>query len=127
MGFVAVTEARLQNMRQKHRPEILKVVEERSKGVRAWKDSGGLASKLFSFKQDRGSSITETDRLEKDIDASQLVFHSTSFNEFLNGLMVDSEIDSLPDLKEQVPYLFCLLWKSIYKSFISIIYHRDIQ
>lgn len=127
MGFVAVTEVRLQNMRQKHRPEILKVVEERSKGVRAWKDSGGLASKLFSFKQDRGSSIIETDPLEKDMAKSQLESRSTTFDEFLNGLMVDSEIDSLPDLQEQVPYLFCLLWKSIYKSFICIIYHQDIQ
>lgn len=105
MGFVAVTEVRLQNMRQKHRPEILKVVEERSKGVRAWKDSGGLASKLFSFKQDRGSSIIETDPLEKDMAKSQLESRSTTFDEFLNGLMVDSEIDSLPDLQEQVVWL----------------------
>ncbi|KAJ6407363.1 hypothetical protein OIU84_010801 [Salix udensis] len=44
MGYLAVTEARLLELREKHRPAVLVVVEERSKGGRIWKDSKGLAS-----------------------------------------------------------------------------------
>ncbi|KAJ6742610.1 TBC1 DOMAIN FAMILY MEMBER GTPASE-ACTIVATING PROTEIN [Salix viminalis] len=59
MGYLAVTEARLLELREKHRPAVLVVVEERSKGGRIWKDSKGLASKLYSFKHDPGSLVEE--------------------------------------------------------------------
>ncbi|KAB1208001.1 hypothetical protein CJ030_MR7G002563 [Morella rubra] len=52
MGYIAVIESRLQEMRKKHRPAVLAVVEERSRRGRVWKDSKGLASKLYSFKHD---------------------------------------------------------------------------
>ncbi|KAE8099504.1 hypothetical protein FH972_017482 [Carpinus fangiana] len=110
MGFLAVTEARLQELRKKHRPAVLVVVEERSKRGRAWKDSKGLVSKLYSFKHDPGSLIEEKECTEggnnpADGDKSPLESHSSNLDELLNSLNVDSEVDSLPDLQEQVVWL----------------------
>eukprot|EP00261_Vitis_vinifera_P022045 XP_010653475.1 PREDICTED: TBC1 domain family member 8B isoform X3 [Vitis vinifera] len=106
MGYLAVTEARLQELRKKHRPAVLGVIEERSKEGRVWKDSKGLASKLYSFKHDPGSLIKETntegsgDNLT-DGDQSP----SANLDVFLKGLTVNSEGDSVPDLQEQVVWL----------------------
>ncbi|KAK9106537.1 hypothetical protein Syun_022548 [Stephania yunnanensis] len=46
MGYQAVSNARLRESRHKHRPLVRSVIEERSKGLNAWKDTQGLASKL---------------------------------------------------------------------------------
>ncbi|XP_030925810.1 TBC1 domain family member 8B-like isoform X1 [Quercus lobata] len=109
MGFLAVTEARLQELRTKHRPAVLVVVEERSKRGRVWKDSKGLASKLYSFKHDPVSLIEEKKSTEggdnlADEDKSPLN-GTTNLDGLLNSLSVDSELDSLPDLQEQVVWL----------------------
>jgi hypothetical protein len=114
MGFLAVTEARLQELRKKHRPAVLLVVEERSKRGRVWKDSKGLASKLYSFKHDPGSLIEEKESTEgghnlADGDKSPLESHSSNLDELLNSLNVNAEVDSLPDLQEQVAFSFLLL------------------
>ncbi|CAK7342910.1 unnamed protein product [Dovyalis caffra] len=103
MGYLAVTEARLLQLREKHRPAVLVVVEERSKGARFWKDSKGLASKLYSFNHDPGSLVEEKQVSEGD--KSLLESHSSSLDDLLSGLNVDSEVDSLPDLQEQVVWL----------------------
>ncbi|KAJ1391307.1 Rab-GTPase-TBC domain [Sesbania bispinosa] len=106
MGYLAVTEARLQELREKHRPSVLDVIEERSKKGRAWKDSKGLSSKLYSFKHDPGSVVEERKITEGgDVVAGEDVqseSHSSNLDELLNSLNVDSEVDSLPDLQEQV-------------------------
>lgn len=110
MGYLAVTEARLQELREKHRPPVLAVVEERSKKGRVWKDSEGLATKLYSFKHDPGSLIEEKktteggEKLPKG-DKSDLDPHSSNVNDLLDHLAVDPEVDSLPDLQEQVVWL----------------------
>lgn len=114
MGFLAVTETRLQELRKKHRPAVLLVVEERSKRGRVWKDTKGLASKLYSFKHDPGSLIEEKESTEggdnlADGDKSPLESHSSNLDELLNSLNVGSEVDSLPDLQEQVAFSFLLL------------------
>ncbi|GLT79297.1 hypothetical protein SLA2020_507900 [Shorea laevis] len=103
MGFLAVTEARLQELREKHRPSVLVVVEERSRGGRVWKDTKGLATKLYSFKHDPGSLVEEKKAVEGHGDASNLVKRSSNLDELLSGLNL--EIDSLPDLQEQVVWL----------------------
>ncbi|KAJ6699087.1 TBC1 DOMAIN FAMILY MEMBER GTPASE-ACTIVATING PROTEIN [Salix purpurea] len=103
MGYLAVTEARLLELREKHRPAVLVVVEERSKGGRIWKDSKGLASKLYSFKHDPGSLVEEKKVSEGD--KSLLESHSSNLDDFLSGLSVDSEVDSLPDPQEHVVWL----------------------
>ncbi|XP_030521974.1 TBC1 domain family member 8B isoform X4 [Rhodamnia argentea] len=110
MGFLAITEARLHNLREKHRPSVLEVVEERSRKGRVWKDSKGLATKLYSFKHDTPSLVKETKSIERpedvaaDADASHLD-NSSHLEDLLGGLAVDSEVDSLPDLQEQVVWL----------------------
>uniref|UniRef100_A0A2N9IL30 Rab-GAP TBC domain-containing protein n=1 Tax=Fagus sylvatica TaxID=28930 RepID=A0A2N9IL30_FAGSY len=106
MGFLAVTEARLQELRKKHRPAVLVVVEERSKRGRVWKDSKGLASKLYSFKHDPVSLMEEKKSIEggdnlADGDKSPLSSRTSNLDKLLNSLSVDSEVDSLPDLQEQ--------------------------
>lgn len=106
MGYLAVTEARLQELREKHRPSVLDVIEERSKKGRVWKDSKGLASKLYSFKHDPGSLVEEKQAndggdvvSDKDV---QLESHSSNIEELLNSLSIDSKVDSVPDLQQQV-------------------------
>ncbi|KAF6146869.1 hypothetical protein GIB67_018522 [Kingdonia uniflora] len=108
MGYQVVNEARLQDLRDKHRPSVIAVIEERSKGVHVWKDSKGLASKLYSFKHDSGSLITDTKITEGSTDAQTnggLDSGSNNLEVFLPSLIEEAEVDSLPDLQEQV-YLF---------------------
>uniref|UniRef100_A0A5B7BBC2 Putative TBC1 domain family member 8B-like isoform X3 n=2 Tax=Davidia involucrata TaxID=16924 RepID=A0A5B7BBC2_DAVIN len=119
MGFLTVTEDRLQELREKHRPAVRVVVEERSKGGRVLKDTKGLASKLYSFKHDTGPLVEETntkaelgDKLT-DGDISRLKSSSSNLDEFLSGLTIDSEVDSLPDLQEQVVWLKVELCKML--------------
>ncbi|XP_052204506.1 uncharacterized protein LOC127809611 isoform X6 [Diospyros lotus] len=44
MGYPNVNETRLQEMRNKHRLSVIAAVEERSKGLRVWRDSQGSGS-----------------------------------------------------------------------------------
>lgn len=108
MGFLTITEDRLQELREKHRPAIVAAIEERAKGGRVFKDPKGLATKLYSFKHDRGSIVTEN-KTETGSDdktnlgeISNIDSHSANLDEILKGITIDSEVDSLPDLQEQV-------------------------
>ncbi|XP_034221881.1 rab GTPase-activating protein 1 isoform X2 [Prunus dulcis] len=107
MGFLAITETRLQDLRDKHRPAVLAVVEERSKMGQVWKDSKGLASKLYSFKHD--PIVTEEKKTTEEGTTDGYVSHSKSgsrnLDELLSGTSVDSEVDSLPELQDQVIWL----------------------
>lgn len=111
MGYLTVTEDRLQQLREKHRPAVLEVVEERSKGGRVCKDSKGLASKLYSFKYDAESLVKETNAEEgsdyklTDGHKPPLDSQSTNLDEFVSDLSIDSELDALPDIQEQVVWL----------------------
>ncbi|KAE9619480.1 hypothetical protein Lal_00012909 [Lupinus albus] len=110
MGYLAVTEARLQELREKHRPSVLDVVEERARKGRVWKDSKGLASKLYSFKHDQAPLVeerkpTEGGGMVADEDKSELESRSSNIDELLNSLNVDSELDALPDVQDQVVWL----------------------
>lgn len=112
MGYQNVHETRLQGLRNIHRPAVKAAIEERTKGLQAWKDSKGLASKLYSFKQDPKSIMIETKKGEKLVDTQTngnlSRSESGSFNadEIMISLTGDGEIDSLPDLQEQVVYMF---------------------
>lgn len=125
MGFMAVTEARLQELREKHRPAVLVVVDERSKRGRVWKDSKGLASKLYSFKHDHRSLVEEKKNAEEgDMlakgDQSQSGPRSSNLDDLLDSLTVDSEVDSLPDLQEQVASSFNLIRKTFIHHTASV-------
>lgn len=107
MGFLAITEDRLQELREKHRPAIIAAIEERAKGGRVLKDPKSLATKLYSFKHDRGSKVKENkneagsdDKI--DLGEPNIGSHSGNLEEILNGITIDSEVDSVPDLQEQV-------------------------
>lgn len=102
MGFLTVTEVRLVELREKLRPSVLAVIEERTKKGRVWKDSKGLASKLYSFKHDPGSPA-EGKKTTEGADGGP---RTPNVEDFLSGLAGDSETESLPDLQEQVTPFF---------------------
>ncbi|EPS62801.1 hypothetical protein M569_11988 [Genlisea aurea] len=94
MGYPNVHEKRLQELRDKHRPAVKALLEERSKGLRAWRDSQGLASKLYSFKQDPSFMVVgknHENHREANGDAP-----------CSNG---DVETDTAPDFEDQVVWL----------------------
>ncbi|XP_047252062.1 ecotropic viral integration site 5 protein homolog isoform X5 [Capsicum annuum] len=111
MGFLNVTEDRLLALREKHRPAVLAVTQEKSTGGPVKKDPKGLASKLYSFKHDPESFLKETKPDEESGDKntgnkiSDSNSNSASVDEFLNSLNIDSHVDSLPGLQEQVVWL----------------------
>ncbi|KAM1053716.1 hypothetical protein ACFX2I_001129 [Malus domestica] len=111
MGYQNVNETRLQELRNKHRPAVIVAIEERSKGLQALKDSQGLASKLYNFKQDPKSLIIETKKAELLVnshtngDLSHSESGSSNADEILISLTGNGELDSVPDLHEQVVWL----------------------
>ncbi|PQQ03187.1 ecotropic viral integration site 5 protein homolog isoform X2 [Prunus yedoensis var. nudiflora] len=84
MGFLAITETRLQELRDKHRPAVLAVVEERSK---------------------TGQKKNTTEEGTTDGYVSHSKSGSRNLDELLSGTSVDSEVDSLPELQDQVIWL----------------------
>ncbi|KAG8648451.1 TBC1 domain family member 2B isoform X1 [Manihot esculenta] len=103
MGFLAVNEAKLQELREKHRPAVLLLVEERSKENRVWKDSKGLASKLYSFKHDPGSITEEKNNGEGG--NSDFESPSSNLDALLGSPNVETEADLLPNLQDQVVWM----------------------
>ncbi|KAL3338825.1 hypothetical protein AABB24_027781 [Solanum stoloniferum] len=105
MGYQNVNEARLEELRDKHRPAVKAAVEERFKGLRVWRDCQGLASKLSSFEHDPGSiivGITGTDKKTDEVMSSDASSYVDELHMNLNG---NVETDSAPDLQEQVVWL----------------------
>jgi len=107
MGYISTNEARLEELRKIHRPAVLEIVEERIQKGRVWKDKKGLASKLYSFKHE-GSILDHEQKSTQRNDGENQDDDDESCSPFLNldGANVDSEVDSLPDLQEQVTYSF---------------------
>jgi hypothetical protein len=101
MGYQNVNETRLQELRNKHRQAVITTVEERTKGLQAWRDSQGLATKLYNFKHDRKSILMETTKKTSG-ELSRSESGSTNADEVLVSLTGDTEIDSVPDLQDQV-------------------------
>ncbi|VVB11043.1 unnamed protein product [Arabis nemorensis] len=102
MGYLSTNEARLEELRVVHRPAVLEIVEERIHKGRVWKDKKGLASKLYSFKHE-GSILDEQQSTHRTNGENPDDDESRSLNP--DGSNVDSELDSLPDLQEQVVWL----------------------
>jgi hypothetical protein len=111
MGYQAVNEMRLQELRDKHRPSVLSAMEERKKGLRVWRDSKSLATKLYSFKRDPEPLVLEADRLSNATNDGDgpAMSDSPDMGALFCNLSIDAEVDSLPDLKEQVCLLTCTL------------------
>ncbi|KAK8299413.1 hypothetical protein V6Z12_D05G321200 [Gossypium hirsutum] len=111
MGYQNVNEKRLQELREKHRSAVITAVEERSKGLQDWKDCQGLATKLYNFKHDPKSVLTETNKTvqlvdsQKNVDCSCSESGSGNEDKVLISLNGDAEPDAVPDLQEQVVWL----------------------
>ncbi|KAF3783108.1 TBC1 domain family member 8 [Nymphaea thermarum] len=111
MGYQAVTEAKLQELRTKHRPTVIAAIDERSKELRLWRDSQGLASKLYSFNQERGSVLPKSQCLEGSDEMHEngtsclLECASTNVDELICSLTGETDSSSGPDLQEQVTWL----------------------
>ncbi|KAK6933293.1 Rab-GTPase-TBC domain [Dillenia turbinata] len=130
MGYQNVNEARLQELRIKHRPAVMTALEERSKGLQAWRDSQGLASKLYNFKQDPGSIILEASKphcKQTNGDISCMEPGSNNVNEFLIGLSGDLEVDGVPDPQEQVVWLKVELCKLLEEKRSALLRAEELE
>ncbi|KAL6614210.1 hypothetical protein ACP70R_036480 [Stipagrostis hirtigluma subsp. patula] len=106
MGYQAVGESRLQELRNKHRPSVISSMEQRAKGLRAWRDTNGLASKLYNFKRDTKPLVSLSEQLNDPTDGDRnQETNSGNMDNMYHGLTVNNEIDSLPDPKDQVVWL----------------------
>ncbi|KAG0465127.1 hypothetical protein HPP92_019291 [Vanilla planifolia] len=106
MGYQTIKEARLIELRKKHRPAVIAIIQERAKGFNIWRDSHGLASKLYGFKHESRSlplKEVSTDGLIGLNESGTTDMNAT--DEFLGCLTGDHESDLGPDLKEQVTLL----------------------
>uniref|UniRef100_A0A7N0U776 Rab-GAP TBC domain-containing protein n=1 Tax=Kalanchoe fedtschenkoi TaxID=63787 RepID=A0A7N0U776_KALFE len=101
MGYLAITEARLQDLRAKHRPSVMVVIEETLKG-KVSKDSKVLATKLYSFKKPTTSQAEEKKSAEVVDEVTPHTESQSNLDELLNGLAVSEDTDSAPCLQEQV-------------------------
>ncbi|GAB4833716.1 hypothetical protein Ancab_031963 [Ancistrocladus abbreviatus] len=111
MGFLGVNEGRLQELRNKHRPAVLGIIEERLRGSQVFKDSKSLATKLYSFKHESKLLVKEGNAKEglgvkaADKDSSHPKSSPDNFHELYCDIDIASEVDSLPDLQDQVVWL----------------------
>ncbi|KAJ6840595.1 TBC1 domain family member 9B-like isoform X3 [Iris pallida] len=107
----AVSEIILGDLRKKHRPAVLAdLEEEKSKGLRAWRNSHGLASKLYCFRRGpelltSANSAELSSNMHSNEDLHLSISDSQNIDEFLNRLSIDTNSDSVNDLKEQVMWL----------------------
>lgn len=133
MGYQNVNEARLQELRDKHRAAVIAAVEERSKGLRAWRDSKGLAHKLYGFKHDPGSLAMDANQTEQVVDSqangdmSHMEPGSANVDGFLIGLTENVEIDSVPDLQEQVRWLKVELCKLLEEKRSALLRAEELE
>ncbi|XP_048231330.1 TBC1 domain family member 8B [Ricinus communis] len=125
MGYQNVNEARLQELRNKHRSAVIAAVEERTKGLQAWRDSQGLASKLYNFKHDPKSMLIETKQNGGELSRSES--GSTNADEVLISLTGDMEIESVPDLQDQVVWLKVELCKLLEEKRSAILRAEELE
>ncbi|KAL5209523.1 hypothetical protein ABZP36_005146 [Zizania latifolia] len=111
MGFQLVREIGLQELRKKHRPDIISAMEERSKDRHSWKDKKGLATKLYSFKHDPSSLCPQVnskegaDGLQVDGEMQFLDSGSANLENYLSSSALENELDNGIDLQDQVTWL----------------------
>ncbi|KAM0861953.1 hypothetical protein ACQ4PT_045565 [Festuca glaucescens] len=108
MGYQSLNEAGLQDLRNKHRPSVISSMEERAKGLGVCKDNV-LASKLYNFKREPEPLVlinNSADQMSDDADGDiNQEGDYGDMDDMYGGLTVNSEIDSLPDPKDQVTWL----------------------
>lgn len=121
MGYQNVTEERLQELRNKHRPAVEAALLERSKGLSTWRDSQGLASKLYGFRENK------TDNKITNGGLSRMSSESSNADELCLGASGDMEINSVPDLQEQVACLKTELCKVLEEKRSAILRAEELE
>ncbi|KAL4576398.1 hypothetical protein LXL04_012491 [Taraxacum kok-saghyz] len=116
-GYQNVNEERLEELRNKHRPAVKAAVEERSKGLHMWRDSQGLASKLYGFQENKKGGS------EGKLVNGALSRESSNADELYVGV----EVDSLPDLQEQVVWLKTELCKVLEDKRSAILRAEELE
>ncbi|KAK9063006.1 hypothetical protein SSX86_016876 [Deinandra increscens subsp. villosa] len=117
MGYQNVNEERLLQLRNKHRPAVEAALEERSKELNTWRDSQGLASKLYGFKENK---ITNGG-------LSRMSSETSSVDELCLAVSPDTEINSVPDLQEQVAKLKNELCKVLEEKRSAILRAEELE
>ncbi|CAL0316281.1 unnamed protein product [Lupinus luteus] len=117
MAYQNINEFTLQELRNKHRPAVLAAVEERSKGLKAWRDSKGLSLKLLSFKHD--PKIEQSGSLSPS--------ESTNAEDILISLTGEGDIDSVPDLQEQIVCLKDVLCRLLEEKRSAILIAEELE
>jgi hypothetical protein len=83
-------------------------MEERAKGLSVWTDTNGLPSKLYNFKREPEPLVSISDSAEQLSDGGDGEANQESdlgnVDDMYGGVTVNSEIDSLPDPKDQVVF-----------------------
>ncbi|XP_071742694.1 uncharacterized protein, partial [Rutidosis leptorrhynchoides] len=112
ISFSNVTEDILENLRQKHRPDVVTAVQERIKGEHRKRSSKGLATKLYSFKQEREPLVREPSIKIKrfgdknsEIEDVMDLMSPLKPDESLNMEPFNKEVDSITDIQDQVIWL----------------------
>ncbi|KAK8518086.1 hypothetical protein V6N12_017244 [Hibiscus sabdariffa] len=128
MGFLAVTDAKLRELRDKHRPSVLLDVEERTKRGRVLKDSKELAYTHYRVKNDCGSLLEEAKPVEDlaDGDEFKLESHSSNLDQFLFCLNADS-VGSLPDIQEQVDWMKVELCRLLEEKRAAVLQAEELE
>ncbi|WOG88078.1 hypothetical protein DCAR_0207311 [Daucus carota subsp. sativus] len=132
MGYPNVNESRLEALRNKHRPSVLAAIQERSSGLRSLTDSQSLASKLYIFKHDAVSLISGTkktdaadERTDGDINhTSSSLSNSDDLSSNVSGV---TELDSVPDIQEQVVWLKAELCKLLEDKRSAILRAEELE
>ncbi|CAL9246328.1 unnamed protein product [Arabidopsis halleri] len=127
MGYQNVHEIRLQELRSKHRPAVIAALEERSKGLQAWRDSKGLASKLYNFKQDPKSVLVDGKVSLSNGSLSRSESGSSNADEVLVSLTGDGEVDSVQDLQAQVLWLKAELCKLLEEKRSALLRAEELE
>ncbi|PIA32044.1 hypothetical protein AQUCO_04600012v1 [Aquilegia coerulea] len=109
MCYQAINEARLVNLRDKHRPAVIAAIEERSRGLRVWRDSHNLAPNFCSFDHHPGSLMK----------VSPLEPGSTDFDNI--------DVDSSSDLQVQVAWLKVELSRLLQEKSSAILRAEELQ
>lgn len=133
IGFLSVTEARLEELRSKHRPSVLGIIETRNKE----KQLSKVASKLYSFSH-RQSLRKESSRKEpkrKESLGGKLngwtgsiaKLSPDNFDEFMCALSIDSESDSVADLQEQVVRLKAELFQMMEEKRLATLRAEELE
>ncbi|CAI0442925.1 unnamed protein product [Linum tenue] len=126
MGFQNVNETRLRELGNKHRPAVMAALEERTKGLQAWSDTKGLASKLYNFKHDTKSMLAEG-RRQPNGELSRSESGSINSDDVLVTLTENGEIDSTPDLQDQVVWLKVELCKLLEEKRSALLRAEELE